>query len=133
MKRDLRNWKGNASELMKTLYVITRGLKNFKTRDLREEAIFKKIKQMHFPFFHRYVPATHSNSYGVLNKVHDSDFVVVSKKYLKKCQESESKLLYEIHKQKKFLLLKSPIHRAYQRTCPATADTFPLNSYLLFS
>lgn len=42
VKRDLRNWKGNASELMKTIDVITRELKNFKTRDLREEAILKK-------------------------------------------------------------------------------------------
>lgn len=100
VKRDLRNWKGNASELMKTLGVIARGLNNFKTRDLREEAIFKKIKQMHFPFFHRYVPAMHSNSYGILSKVHDSDCVGMSKKFLKKCQDSESKLLYEIHKQK---------------------------------
>ncbi|MBZ7326981.1 hypothetical protein [Klebsiella variicola] len=100
VKRDLRNWKGNASELMKTLEVIARGLNSFKTRDLREEAILKKIKQMHFPFFHRYVPAMHSNSYGVLSKVHDSDCAVVSKKFLKKCQDSESKLLYEIHKQK---------------------------------
>lgn len=41
VKRDLRNWKGNASELMKTIDVITRELKNFKTRDLREEAILK--------------------------------------------------------------------------------------------
>lgn len=104
VKRDLRNWKGNASELMKAIDVITRGLKNFKTRDLREEAILKKIKQMHFPFFHRHVPAIHSNSYGVLSKVHDSDCVGVSKKYLKKCQESESKLLYEIHKQKKSMV-----------------------------
>lgn len=100
VKRDLRNWKGNASELMKTLEVIARGLNSFKTRDLREEAILKKIKQMHFPFFHRYVPAMHSNSYGVLSKVHDSDCAGVSKKFLKKCQDSESKLLYEIHKQK---------------------------------
>lgn len=42
VKRDLRNWKGNASELMKTLDVIAMGLNNFKTRDLREDAIFKK-------------------------------------------------------------------------------------------
>lgn len=100
VKRDLRNWKGSASELMKTIEVIARGLNSFKTRDLREEAILKKIKQMHFPFFHRYVPAMHSNSYGVLSKVHDSDCARVSKKFLKKCQDSESKLLYEIHKQK---------------------------------
>lgn len=100
VKRDLRNWKGNASELMSTLEVIARGLNNFKTRDLREEAIFKKIKKIHFPFFHRYVPAMHTNSYGVLSKVHDSDCVGASKKFLKKCQDTESKLLYEIHKQK---------------------------------
>ncbi|MEX9690969.1 hypothetical protein AB7Y06_18105 [Providencia rettgeri] len=51
VKRDLRNWKGNASELMKTLDVIAMGLNNFKTRDLREDAIFKKIKKNVFPFF----------------------------------------------------------------------------------
>lgn len=51
VKRDLRNWKGNASELMKTLDVIAMGLKNFKTRDLREEAIFKKIKKCTSLFF----------------------------------------------------------------------------------
>lgn len=100
VKRDLRNWKGNASELMKTLDVIARELNNFKTRDLREEAIYKKIKKIHFPFFHRYVPAMHSNSYGVLSKGHDSNGVGMSKNLLKKCQDSESKLLYEIHKQK---------------------------------
>lgn len=51
VKRDLRNWKGNASELMKTLDVIAMGLNNFKTRDLREDAIFKKIKKCLSLFF----------------------------------------------------------------------------------
>lgn len=98
VKRDLRSWLGNASDLMAVMNQIAKKIKVYKSVELREEAVNKEVKKGRYPFFHRYIPAMHSNFYGLIGQSHEVPVSDLSKNKIKKYQFEINKYNHQLHK-----------------------------------